>query len=301
MPKKTALKSATAKPRKKMALGKGLDALFPDIDTLKTPTRDFFECDTAMIHPNRYQPRRRFDKEDLESLGLSIQAQGIIQPLVVRKTDVGFELIAGERRLRAARLAGLKRVPVVVKEVNDTELLEMSIVENIQRAELNPMEEADAYQRLISEFKLTQDEAAARVGKSRPAVANMLRLRGLPADIQKDIREGHLSMGHARALLGLETEAERLSTWQAVQSRKLSVRETEQLVKKLKENSPSAPPAGTPSNDPQDFYYNELSDELARRFGTKVAIKRQGKKGRIVIDFYSDKDLGRLIEQLKQS
>lgn len=301
MPKKPVAKTVGAKPRKKMALGKGLDALFPDIQKLDTKARDYFQCDTEMIRPNPYQPRLDFDLEDLEALRRSIETQGVIQPLMVRKTDVGYELIAGERRLRAARLANLKQVPVVVKEVSDSELLEMSIVENIQRAQLNPMEEADAYQRLISEFELTQDEAAEKVGKSRSAVANMLRLRSLPADIQKSIRKGNLSMGHARALLGLETDTQRHAAWQTVQSRKLSVRETERLVHKLKQKNGLKAPKNGPPDDRHQFYLNELSDELARYFGTKVAIKRKGKKGRIVIDFYDDKDLDRLIQRLKQT
>ena len=195
--------------KKKIALGKGLGALIPGIDSGGKEPEKNTSCDIELIKPNRYQPRVHFSGTELEELALSIKEKGILQPLLVRKDAGGFELIAGERRLRAAKMAGLKRVPVIIREVADAaEMLEMSIIENIQRENLNPVEEAEAYHRLMTEFKLTQEEAAKRVGKSRPAVANLLRLRQLPSQIKESISDGTVSMGHARALLGAETAAQ---------------------------------------------------------------------------------------------
>jgi ParB family chromosome partitioning protein len=193
--------------RKKNALGKGLDALIPAMETRDKKDSDYFFCDIDLIRPNPFQPRLDFSEQDLAELTESIKTQGVLQPLLVRKDKDGYELIAGERRLRSAKLAGLNQVPVIVKQVGDDKLLEISLVENIQRENLNPIEEADAYHRLITQLDLTQDQAAARVGKSRSAVANFLRLRQLPDQIKTSIVEGALSMGHARALLGAEAPA----------------------------------------------------------------------------------------------
>jgi ParB family chromosome partitioning protein len=192
---------------KKLALGRGLSALIPDAGPTFQPEDGFFLCEIDLIRPNRFQPRHQFAEEELAELTGSIREQGVLQPLIVRKSDPGFELIAGERRLRAARRAGLSQVPVVLKAVSDDQLLELSLVENIQRENLNPIEEAEAYHRLIQQLHLTQDQAAARVGKSRSAVANFLRLRQLPEEVKASIVKGGLSMGHARALLGAENGA----------------------------------------------------------------------------------------------
>ena len=202
-----------AKRMKKKALGRGLDALIPQgnlgvASQSDATDKSYFECEIDLIQPNPFQPRSHFDAEELAQLSESIKNQGILQPLLVRRLSRGFELVAGERRLRAAKLAGLRQVPVLVKDVSDGEMIEMSIVENIQRENLNPIEEADAYQRLITEFGLTQEKAAERVGKSRSAVANFLRLRQLPDTIKTSISEGQVSMGHARALLGLTQNAQ---------------------------------------------------------------------------------------------
>ena len=194
-------------------------------------------------------------------------------------------------------MAGLTEVPVIIKDVPDSEMLEMSIVENIQREDLNPIEEAEAYHRLMTEFSLTQDEASKRVGKSRPAVANLLRLRQLPEQIKESILDGTLSMGHARALLGAETSAQQKTAWMAVISKGLSVRETENLVKRLK--SKKAPQEKQKSSD--DIYFSSLQEELSRHFGTKIEIKRHGKKGKIEIEFYSNEDLDHLISRLKRA
>ena len=296
-------KAAASRPAKstarKKALGRGIDALIPDFESLATPPEGapYRLCDAALIHPNRFQPRQRFDPDELEELVGSIREKGVIQPLLVRPDEVGFELIAGERRLRAARMAGLSRVPVVVREISDTELLELSIIENIQRRDLNAMEEADAYHRLMDEFGLTQEQVSARVGKSRPAVANMLRLRQLPAPIRNSLRDGEISMGHARALLAAEGSARQTAAWQMVRRRGLSVRQTETLVKQLNAGPPADKP---PSEKPEDIYFRDLADSLSRRLGTRVAIKRRGRRGKLEIEFYGDDDLNRLIGLLEK-
>lgn len=291
----TPKKSSSAPKRTKMALGKGLDALIPNIGQAEDAPHGYRLCDVAQIRPNRYQPRRQFADGELEELALSIQSQGILQPLLVRQApDGGYELVAGERRLRAAKRAGLGEVPVIVKTISDSEMLVMSIVENIQREDLNPMEEAEAYHRLIQEFDLTQDEAALRVGKSRSAVANFLRLRNLPEQIQASILDGGLSMGHARALLGAETPARQLEAWRTVVAKNLSVRATENLIRKLKSDAPPAPRQPTS----EDRYLVDVADNLSRRFGTRVKISRKGQKGHLSIEFYSDEDLDRLLTLL---
>lgn len=281
-----------SKKAKKRVLGRGLGALLPDIEPMEDIAKEYFTCDIGLIRPNRYQPRLRFSDDELEDMARSIRQQGIIQPLLVRKDDNGYELIAGERRLRAAKKAGLKEVPVFVKTITDTDMLEMSIVENVQRSNLNPIEEAEAYHRLITEFGLTQDQAADRVGKSRSAVANFLRLRQLPEQIKTGIMDGALSMGHARALLGTVNTAQLNALFRMVISKGLSVRETERLVKRLKteKEKPKKPPANS-----EQRYFSDVADDLSGRFGTKVQIKRKGQKGKVEIEFYSNDDLDRLL------
>ena len=285
------------KKTKKIALGRGLDSLLPDIDHNKSVSKEYFQCDIDRIRPNRYQPRMRFSDEELDGMARSIKEQGIIQPLLVRKSDNGFELITGERRLRAAKKAGLTQVPVIVKTITDADLLEMSIVENIQREDLNPMEEAEAYYQLIAKFNLTQDQAAARVGKSRSAVANFLRLRQLPEQIKADIMDGILSMGHARALLGTSNSAQQHAVWRTVVSKGLSVRETERLMNRLKAKKKKPK---TTSASSEQRYFLSLADDLSRRFGTKVQIKRHGQKGKVEIAFFNDDDLDRVLRLLNQ-
>lgn len=284
-----------------MALGRGLDALIPDMgpidgtDSADTD-RPYMETAIGLIQPNRYQPRTHFAQEELDQLSESIRSQGIIQPLLVRRMkDGGYELVAGERRLRAARMAGLDKVPVVIKQISDSEMLEMSIVENIQRENLNPMEEANAYHRLIEEFGLTQEQAARRVGKSRSAVANFLRLRQLPKPIKESITDGELSMGHARALLGLDNAVQQNAAWRAIVKKGLSVRQTEALIKRLRA---SAETTEILKSTTLDRHLSIVAEDLSRRFGTRVQIKRRGRKGRLEIEFYSDDDLDRLIELL---
>ena len=286
-----------SKKTKKIALGRGLDALIPGIDTVEDRSKEYFQCDIELIRPNRFQPRLRFSDDEMEELSRSIKEHGIIQPLLVREDDNGYELATGERRLRAAKNAGLSHVPVVVKNITDSDLLEMSIVENIQREDLNPMEEAEAYNMLITEFDLTQDQVAVRVGKSRSAVANFLRLRQLPEQIKISIIDGALSMGHARALLGAKTSAQQNAVWRSVISKGLSVRETENLIKRLKSEE-IKPKESSPSSEQR--YLLSLAEDLSRHFGTQVQIKRRGQTGTVEIKFYSNDDLDRLLSLLKQ-
>ena len=298
---KNSLKKKTASGKakhKKMALGKGLGALIPGIEKEEEATQDFFYCDIDLIRPNRFQPRASFTEEDLQELADSIKTQGVLQPLLVRKDDAGYELIAGERRLRASKRTGLTQVPVVIKRVTDDKLLEMSLVENIQRENLNPIEEAEAYHRLITQLNLTQDQASARVGKSRSAVANFLGLRQLPDQIKDSITDGTLSMGHARALLGAETSAQQVAAWRAVVTKKLSVRETENLVRRLKSEKKKP---RVSINRSEQIHLTSLAEDLSRHLGTKILIKKDGQKGKVEIEFYSNDDLERLIDRLKQT
>jgi len=287
----------TGKP-KKMALGKGLGALIPEVAPGKEEQKDYFFCDIDLIRPNRFQPRLNFSEEDLQELTDSIKTQGILQPLLVRKDESGYELIAGERRLRAAKRARLTQVPVVIKRVNDDQMLEIAIVENIQRENLNPIEEAEAYHRLITQLNLTQDQASARVGKSRSAVANFLRLRQLPEQIKESITDGSLSMGHARALLGAEASPQQLAAWRSVVAKGLSVRQTEALIRRLKSEKKKPPLS---RNRTEEIYLSGLAEDLSRHFGTKILIKKDGPKGKVEIEFYSNDDLDRLIQRLKKT
>ena len=283
------------KKRKKLALGKGLGALIPDISATGDMEDNYFYCQVSRIRPNRYQPRKKFKEDELAALSASIKEQGIVQPLLLRRHEDGYELVAGERRLRAAKLAGYKEVPCVIRELTEKQALEMSLVENIQRENLNPMEEADAYHRLITEFELTQEAVAIRVGKSRPAVANYLRLRQLPDIIKESIVDGVLSMGHARALLGIPNKAQQSAVWRTLVSKGLSVRETETLVNRLKKESGDIRKRKEGSDE---IYFSNISEELSRIFGTKVQIRRRGQKGKVEIEFYSNEDLDRLLHIL---
>lgn len=284
------------KQRKKSVLGKGLSALIPDLDEKVTDNKNLIEVDTEDIFPNRYQPRKHFKENELNELASSIVDKGVLQPLLVRKADTGYELIAGERRLRASKKAGLSRVPVVIKDISDLEMLEISIIENIQREDINPIEEGNAYQRLMVEFDLTQEQVAHKVGKSRPAIANFLRLLKLPDNIKDSIEDETISTGHARALLSLPNPEKQRAAWELIISKGLSVRETEQLVKKMNEPTPLV----EKKPDSDDIYISGLADSLSLVLGTKVSIKRKGDKGKVEIDFYSNDDLERVIKQIKQ-
>ncbi len=280
---------------KRPALGKGLSALIPDAPDLRTSPS---EADIDRLAPNTFQPRGQGDTR-LEEQSRSIKSNGVIQPIVGRRVGDRFQIIAGERRWRAAKLAGLLRVPIVVREVapgQERSLLEMALIENIQREDLNPIEEALAYRRLADEFQLKQEQIAEAVGKDRATVANCLRLLKLPEDVRADVAAGTLSMGHARALLALPTEADQRRTAREVIARDLSVRETESLVKKIADGE--ARRAAPPSPTPVDVHTRAAEERLRLALGTRVRIVRQGTRGRIEIDFGSENELIRIYEQL---
>ncbi len=279
------------------ALGRGLSALIPDkpAPSPGLPT----EVDIDQLSPNRMQPRTVMDEPQLEELAASIRRNGVIQPLVVRPGDTGrFEIVAGERRWRAAQRAGLLRVPVVVRHIPDDKLLEVALIENLQREDLNPIEEAEAYRRLTTDYGLTQEAVAAAVGKNRATVANYVRLLGLPPEIQADVAGGALTMGHARALLGLSVPGVQKRAAREVVGRGLSVRDTEDLVKRLtRQGDPTAPP----SPPAPDVHTRAAQDRLRVALGTRVRIVRRGRQGRIEIDFTSEDELQRLFERLTGS
>ena len=280
---------------KRPALGKGLSALIPDAPE---PRMSPLEVDIDRLAPNEFQPRGRADQTRLEELARSIKSNGMIQPVIVRKLGDRFQIIAGERRWRAAQIAGLLRVPVVVRDVaagQERSLLETALIENIQRENLNPIEEARAYRRLTDQFELKQEDIAAAVGKDRATVANILRLLKLPEEVRAEVASGRLSMGHARALLALPTEAEQRSTARDVIARDLSVRETESLVSKV---AKAAPPAAPAPPKPVDVHTRAAEERLRLVLGTRVRIVRQGTHGRIEIDFGSEEELIRIYEQL---
>jgi ParB family chromosome partitioning protein len=282
---------------KRQVLGRGLDALIPGVDTSDLGSTAFFYCNIEAIRPNPYQPRRTFAEGELRNLADSIKEKGIIQPLVVRPASTGYELIVGERRWRSARLAGLLQVPVVVKDVSTAEMLELALVENVQREDLNPLEKAEAYHSLMKEFGLTQEQVAERVGQDRSTVANFLRLRHLPKEIQADVVNNKLTMGHARALMGAETPAQQKAVWRRIISNDLTVRATEALVKKLKGQKGKISKSKPASSE--DVYLQKVADDLTRHLGTKVEIVRRGKRGKVEIEFYGNDDLDRLVARLK--
>ena len=280
---------------KRPALGKGLSALIPDEpEPRMTPT----EVDIDRLSPNQFQPRTSADDGKLEDLVQSIAAHGVIQPIVVRKAGDRFQIIAGERRWRAAKRAGLTRVPVVVRDVapgRERSLLEMALIENIQREDLNPIDEALAYRRLADDFQLKQEDIATAVGKDRASVANYLRLLKLPDEVRNEVASGRLSMGHARALLALAGQADVLRVARDVIARSLSVRETESLVKKIIEGVEPKTPAKAAATD---VHTRAAEERLRLLLGTRVRIVRRGTHGRIEIDFGSEDELIRIYEQI---
>jgi ParB family chromosome partitioning protein len=281
----------TVRPERSQSLGRGLASLIPQRSPGQAVT---VEIATARIRPNPHQPRKRFDQEGLASLTASIVEHGILQPILVTETLDGYQLVAGERRLRAAQAAGFDRIPAVVRQLADRDQLEFALVENLQREDLDPLETADAYRQLIEEFGFTQDEVAIRVGRARSTVANTLRLLELAPGVQAAVADGRLTEGHGRALGGLATELQD-RVLDSVIGQDLSVRQTEELVRRLRE--PRAEPAGPPAR-PQDPDLERVEEDLRRALGTKVSLARSRRGGRIVIEYYSDEELGRLYERL---
>lgn len=275
-------------------LGRGFDALLDRGHDEQQPPSRIVDIPVSDIHPNPSQPRKDFDDAALGELAESIARSGVLQPIIVRADDKGYELIAGERRWRAATHAGLATVPAILRAASDSESLELALIENIQRQNLNPIEQAKAYKDLIERFALTQDEAAARLGKKRSTIANILRLLDLPQDIQDAVSRGTLSMGHARALLGLPDRAEQRRLAARVGRDDLSVRQIEKLVNERLQGPRRQPPA-----KPKPAHIDDLEGKLRTALGTRVAIV-QGKTGtgKIIIDFFSDDDFQRVLEHI---
>jgi ParB family chromosome partitioning protein len=278
---------------KRPALGRGLSALIPDAPATPASPERALEIDTDLLRPNRFQPRTRIDDAKIDDLARSIRANGIIQPVVVRKVDGGYEIVAGERRWRASQRAGLLKVPVVVRDIPEERVLAAALIENIQREDLNPIEEAHAYRRLADDFQLTQEQIADAVGKDRSSIANYVRLLRLPHEVRENVAAGALSMGHARALLALPDEAAQLRTGRDVVAKQLSVRETEALVKKS-----TSPAPVEPSEPATDVHTRAAEDKLRFVLGTRVRIIRRRKGGKVEIDFTSEDELQRIYEQL---
>jgi ParB family chromosome partitioning protein len=280
------------RPERSPGLGRGLGALIPQ----RGGGHAFaVEIAISRISPNPYQPRKRFNPEDLASLRASIAAHGVLQPILVSETTTGYQLIAGERRLRAAQAAGLDRIPAVIRQFVDRDQLELALVENLQRADLDPIETADAYRQLINRFGFSQDDVANRVGRARSTVANTLRLLDLASEVQAAVADGRLTEGHGRALGGLPAELQ-ARVLDSVLGQELSVRQTEELVRRLRK--PKSTPAEAAPVRRADPELERVEEDLRRALGTKVSLARSRRGGRIVIEYYSDEELGRLYERL---
>lgn len=288
-------------PERRQALGRGLSALIPEAKTAGSPAmisnNGAAEVDLDLLQPNEEQPRTVMDELALEELTQSIRRNGVIQPILVRRlSDTHYEIVAGERRWRAAQRAGLMKVPVIVKNVPPEKRLELALIENIQRENLNSIEAARAYKSLADQFQLSQEEIAEAVGKDRTTVANYQRLLGLPVEVQADVAAGNLTMGHARALLGLSDAAMQRQLARDIQARDLSVRETEALVKKL-----LAPDKDSMKDPEKDVHTRAAEQKLRRAYGTRVRIARSRRGGKIEFNFGSEEELQRLYEQLMTS
>jgi len=278
----------------RQALGKGLGALIPEKGVPEGEGKKALQqCGIEEVQPNPFQPRKTFSDEQLQELVDSIREKGILQPLLVRRKSDGYELIAGERRWRAAQRAGLREIPILVRDVSDSEMLELSLIENIQRENLNPIEEAEAYKRLVEQFHFTQEEISKKVGKDRTTIANTVRLLRLPPEIKLSLAEGKITMGHARAFLSLDGVDKQKLLWKRLLAGGLSVRQTESLVKRLRTRSSPTPRRSNPE-------WSALVEELQRALGTKVRIVGKRKRGKIEIDFFSPDELDRIIELLRR-
>ncbi|MGC4378773.1 ParB/RepB/Spo0J family partition protein [Fictibacillus sp. Mic-4] len=276
-------------------LGKGINALFPVDEAVDD--KQVKEVRLKDIRPNPYQPRKVFDQSAINELKESIQTHGILQPIIVRKTIKGYEIVVGERRFRAAKEAGLKVMPVIVKEFTEQKMMEIALIENLQREDLNPIEEAQAYEKLIEHLKLTQEELASRVGKSRPHIANFLRLLQLPEPVQAMISEGSLSMGHGRALLGLKKKEKMEQVVKRVVNEQLNVRQLEKLIQQMNQNVSHETKKKKPE---KNIFIQEKESYLRDHFGTSVTIKRTKRKGKIEIEFFSDEDLQRILDLIER-
>ena len=285
---------------KKFGLGKGLNALIPEETKVNEETienKGVDLIDINLIKSNENQPRKRFDDEKIMELSESIKHNGIIQPIILKKDKKNYTIVAGERRWRAAKLSGLKEVPAIVMDLTEKQVMEISLIENIQRQDLNSIEEANAYKRLLNEFELTQDELSKRLGKSRTAIANTMRLLNLSEDVQQYLIEGVISEGHGRVLLGIEDEKLQYEIAQKVIDDKISVRELESVVRNLKKSKDD----NKKKKQCEDLsrYYKDVTNKLQNYFGTKVNITNKNNKGKIEIEYYSEDDLQRILDIIK--
>ncbi|MDI3476501.1 MAG: ParB family transcriptional regulator, chromosome partitioning protein [Thermoanaerobacterium sp.] len=271
----------------KRGLGRGLQALIPDID--EENTKGVENIKISDIEPNQFQPRKHFDDESLKELSDSIKEHGIIQPIIVRKINFGYQIVAGERRWRAAKLAGLKEIPAIVKDFDDQKVMEIALIENLQREDLNPIDEAKAYKSLMEQFNLTQEEISKRVGKSRSAIANSIRLLNLDENVQNMLMEGKITTGHAKVILALQDADKQNIIANKIVDKNLNVRETENLIKEVA--SPKRK-----KRQVNDIYIKEIEDNFCRFFGTKVKIIPGKNKGKIMIEYYGEEDLSRLTD-----
>jgi ParB family transcriptional regulator, chromosome partitioning protein len=280
----------TIRPDRQQGLGRGLAALIPQ----RAHAAGSTEIPIARVQPNPRQPRLRMDEPELATLAASIKEHGVLQPILVTETLDGYQLVAGERRLRASQLAGLERIPAIVRQLADREQLELALVENLQREDLGPMEEASAFRSLVDDFGMSHDQIATRVGRARSTVANTLRLLDLDAEVQTALAAGEISEGHARALGGMPAnqQARLLGT---VIEQQLSVRQTEELVRRLREPRLAPAAAEPPRQDPD---LERVEEDLRRSLGTKVTVARSRRGGRIIIEYYSDEELGQLYDRL---
>ena len=280
---------------KRRSLGRGLDSLIPK--NLETESGGYQMVSTDLLKPNASQPRKQFEQSALEELAESIKENGVIQPLIVRKEDGGFEIVAGERRWRAAKIARVEKLPVVIRTATDQDVAELTLIENIQREDLNPIEEAEAYEKLAERFGLTHEEIAKKTGKNRSVITNQLRLLKLSEKAKKALVSGAITVGHARALLAASSPGQMDSLLDEVLRKDLTVRGTETLVKK-KNRSVAPPPEFTSGAVEEDIFTKELTEELAGKFSTKVRIKSNKNKGKIEIEYYSPEELERIVSIL---
>ena len=278
-----------------MALGKGLGALLPEFG--QAEPKALLYCGIEEIIPNRSQPRKHFDESKIQELAESIKEKGILEPLIVRRTDQGYELIVGERRWRAAQKAGLKEVPVLVKEIEGRESLEISLIENLQREDLNPMEAAEAFKHLIEEFNISQEDLSKRMGKDRTTITNTLRLLKLPLEVRNQLLQNRITSGHARAILSLENKEKQKELCALIIKKGLSVREAEAISKRWSEK-PKKSVTPVKKRSDLESQLTSLQDSLRKYLGTKIHITQKDKKGKIEIEYYSHEDLERIVEAI---
>lgn len=291
------MSSASKKKGLGRGLGKGLGAIIPQ-GTVFTGGRTIVNLDITKLVPNPRQPRQTFDKDALQDLANSIKEQGVITPVLARMKDGKYELVAGERRLRAAKMAGLSNIPTIIKSFSDEQSMEIALIENLQREDLNPIEEAEGYLRLAEEFKMTQESIAKRVGKNRVTITNTIRLLGLPSQIKDSLRKDEITAGHARALLSIDDPKQQMTTWKQIITSKLNVRDVEMQATVRSDKSKAKKATGRKRAFTQNVELNALVEKLTTHLGTKVKILGTPERGRIEVEYYSREDLGRILDMI---